>query len=140
MAKSLSAFLSQNAKPVEHKEVVISDRFLDVDGEPIKWEIKSITAAENQRLRDQAQKITVGAKKQQIVKFDNAVYQTNLATKCVVFPDLNNVELQNSYHAMNAAELIGAMLTPAEFDDLVNEILLLCGFEDDNERVEEAKN
>lgn len=142
MAKTLSAFLAQNAKKIENREVTVSSRFNDENGEPIKWEITCISAAENQRLRkDCIRSVPVNGKRGQYTQeLDAAQYQAKLAAKCVVFPDLNSEALQESYGVAGAESLIYAMLTPGEFDNLIMEITSLCGFTDDGELIKEAKN
>ena len=42
MAKSLSAFMAQNAKKVENRKIVASTRFVGEDGKPMEWEIACI--------------------------------------------------------------------------------------------------
>ena len=81
-----------------------------------------------------------GKRGQYTQEFDTATYQAKLAVKCVVFPDLNNAELQESYGVMGAEQLISAMLMPGEFDELISTILELNGFTDMGEMVDEAKN
>lgn len=140
--KSLSAFLAQNAIKVGNRKLIPSKRFLDENGNPVEWEIKSITADENQKLRKSCMRSTpVPGKRGQFTQdFDTASYQAKLAVKCVVYPDLNTQELQDSYSVMGAEQLISAMLTPGEFDNLISEILEHNGFSDMGDLVEEAKN
>ena len=142
MAKSLSAFFAQNAKSVANREIALSPRFVDEKGNTMEWEITCITAAENQKLRRDSQRnVPVPGKRGQYSQeMDMARYQAKLASRCVVFPDLNDASLQESYGVMSAEQLAGAMLTPAEFDDLIFAITDLCGFTSDNELTEEAKN
>lgn len=142
MAKSLSAFLAQNAKRVDNRKIALSPRFIDENGEPVEWEITCITAAENQKLRKDSQRsVPVPGKRGQYTQeMDMARYQAKLAARCTVFPDFNNAELQESYGVMGAEQLAGTMLTPAEFDDLIIAITELCGFTAEGELVDEAKN
>ena len=142
MAKSLSAFFAQNAKKVDNRKVVASDRFADETGAPMEWEITCITAGENQKLRkDSIRSVPIPGKRGQVTQdFDTAKYQAKLAVKCTVFPDLNNAELQESYGVMGAEQLISAMLSPGEFDAYILAILELNGFTSEGELVDEAKN
>ena len=141
MAKSLSAFLAQNAKKVDNRKIAASPRFVDENGKPMEWEITCITASENQKLRKESTRNVPTSKRGQYTQdFDTALYQAKLATKCVVFPDLNDKELQDSYGVMSAEQLISAMLTPGEFDDLILAIVELNGFNTEGELVDEAKN
>ena len=66
MAKSLSAFLAQNAKKVDNRSFPLSKRFTDENGKAMEWEITCITAAENQKLRrDSLRSIPVNGKRGQ---------------------------------------------------------------------------
>ncbi len=142
MERSLSAFLAQNAKQVDNRTYAASPRFVDKDGKPMEWEICCISASENAKLRKGCMKsIPVPGKRGQFTQdFDTHAYQAKLAARCVVFPDLNSVELQESYGVMGAEQLAATMLTGGEFDRLVATILELNGFVDENEAVDEAKN
>lgn len=142
MANTLSAFFAQNAKKADNRKFVASSRFIGDNGNPLEWELAAITAGENQRLRKNCMKsVPVNGKRGQYTQeFDTATYQAKLAVKCVVFPDLNNAELQESYGVMGAEQLISAMLMPGEFDELISTILDLNGFTDMGEMVDEAKN
>lgn len=139
---NLSAFLAQNARKVENRKIAVSNRFTDENGKPIEWEIACITAGENQKLRkDCIRNVPVPGKRGQFTQdFDTAAYQARLAARCVVFPNLNDAELQSSYGVMGAEQLISAMLTPGEFDDLILTITEHNGFTEDGELVDEAKN
>ena len=70
MAKSLSAFLAQNAKKVDNRKIALSPRFVDENGKAMEWEITCITAAENQKLRkDSLRNIPVPGKRGQYTLF-----------------------------------------------------------------------
>lgn len=142
MSKSLSAFMAQNAKTVDNRKIAVSRRFTDENSKAMEWEITCITAAENQKIRkDSLRNIPVTGKRGQYTQdFDAAQYQAKLAARCVVFPDLNDAALQESYGVMGAEALVSTMLTPGEFDDLIIAITELCGFTTDGELVDEAKN
>lgn len=143
MAKSLSAFLAQNAKQIENKNIIASKRFTDENGEPMKWEITCITAGENQQLRKSCTKnipVPGGKRGQFTQSFDTAAYQAKLAAKCTVFPDLNDAELQESYGVMGAEQLVAAMLNSGEYDEYISAILDHNGFADLSEEIDEAKN
>lgn len=144
MAKTLTAFLAQNAKKIENVEFVASARFTDPEtGEAMPWEICCITAAENAAIRKACMRTVpvLGGKKGQFTQdFDANAYLAKVAARCTIFPNLNDAELQQSYGAMGAEQLITTMLTPAEFEDYSTKVLEVNGFQSDVERVEEAKN
>ena len=142
MSRSLSAFMAQNVKKVDNRNFVASKRFTDENGKPIEWELCCITSQENQKLRKNCmQSIPVPGKRGQYKQdFDTAAYQAKLAVRCVVFPDLNDAELQESYGVMGAEQLVMAMLTPGEFDELVATFFEHNGFAELYDLVDEAKN
>lgn len=142
MTKSLSAFMAQNAIKVDNRKIAVSRRFIDENGNAMEWEITCITAAENQKIRkDSLRNVPITGKRGQYTQdFDTAQYQAKLAARCVVFPDLNDAAVQESYGVMGAEALISSMLTPGEFDNLILAITELCGFTTEGEQVDEAKN
>lgn len=143
MAKTLTAFLAQNAKKIDNVEFVASDRFVDSDtSKPMPWEICCITAAENASLRKSCMRtIPVPGKKGQFTQdFDANAYLAKVSVRCTVFPNLNDAELQASYGVMGAEQLITTMLTPAEFEDYSTKVLQVNGFQTGDEMVADAKN
>ena len=142
MAKSLSAFLAQNAKKVDNQFIAASPRFVDEDGKPVEWEICCITANENSQIRKSCMRSVPvpGRRGQYTQDFDAASYQSKIAARCTVFPNLNDAELQASYGVMGAENLITTMLTAGEFEDYSAKILELNGFSASDELIDEAKN
>lgn len=136
---SFEFFMKNRAKNMVTSEVVVSDRFIDDDGKNIPFTIKGITAGDDQIIRNECfkTKILDGETK---TEFDNQKYQAMLCAACVVYPDLANKELQDSYGAMNKIELLRAMLLPGEFDKLFGKVTEVCGFKKIDKLVEEAKN
>lgn len=142
MAKSLSAFLAQNAKKVDNQFIVASPRFVDENGKPMQWEICCITADENARLRKECMRSVPvpGRRGQYTQEFDAMAYQSKIAARCTVFPNLNDAELQASYGVNGAEKLVTTMLSAGEFEDYSAKILELNGFSAADELVDEAKN
>ncbi len=138
---NLSCFLAGNVEKRENKKIVISDRFRDEKG-PVKWELRSISAAEDEELRKRCTKRfpVPGKKNQYAQSFDANEYITKLASRAVVFPDLNSTELQDSYGVMGAEQLIKAMLYKDEFDKLSEVLVEDSEAEDMNDLIDEAKN
>ena len=141
---SLSAFLAENAVPVENIKFVASKRFLGEDGNPIPWEIKTITGTEDEALRKScAKRVPVPGKKNQYQKeTDYDLYLGKLAVACTVFPNLNDKELQDSYGVMGAEQLIVEMLDdPGEYNAFMGQLQEYHGFDRTmQEKVDEAKN
>lgn len=138
----LSCFLAENAEKRENTKIVISDRFKDENGNSVPWEIRSISASEDESIRKQCtRRVPVTGKKNQFTQdFDANTYLAKLAAKAVVFPDLNDSELQDSYGVMGAEELVKVMLYKDEFDALSESLMNISQAEDINDLVDEAKN
>ena len=63
---TLSAFLAENALTVEHVKFPASTRFLDEKKKPMEWEIKTISATEDEGLRKACSKrVPIPGKKNQ---------------------------------------------------------------------------
>jgi len=139
---NLTCFLAGNVEKRENKKIVVSNRFKDKDGKPVEWEIRSISAEEDEALRKSCTKrIPVVGKRNQFTQdFDSNGYLAKLAAKAIVFPDLNNAELQNSYGVMGAEQLIKTMLYKDEFDKLTESLVTQTDSDDVNELIDEAKN
>lgn len=140
--EALSFFLAGNVEKRENRKVSVSDRFRDKNGRTVQWEIRSISAAEDEQIRKACTRQTPvpGKKGQYTQTFDANAYLAKLAVAAVVYPDLNNAELQNSYGAMGAEQLVKAMLYKDEFDRLADALVDAADMEDINELVDEAKN
>lgn len=140
---NLSAFLAQNALKIENVKYIASKRFLDGKGQPIEWEIKSITSTEDEDLRKACTKrVPIPGKKNQFTpEIDFNLYLGKLAALCTVYPNLDDAELQNSYGVMGADALLKKMLSPGEYADYLQAIQKVNGFDASFEEVvEEAKN
>lgn len=140
---ALSAFLAENAIHAENVKFPVSPRFLDENGKPMLWEVKVISAAEDEALRrDSLKRVPVPGRKHQYQReTDYNTYLGKLAAACTVSPNLNSAELQNSYHARSDEELLKAMLTAGEYAEYLAKIQEICGFDTAlQEEVDEAKN
>lgn len=141
---NLSFFLKQNVGQEENVKYVASKRFNDEKGNPIEWEIKSITPEEDDSIRKSCTKRVpiVGGRKGEYTKdVDSSKYLSTVITRCVVYPNLNDKEIQDSYGVMGAESLIKTMLKPGEYIDLANKVQEVNGYNvTQEELVEEAKN
>ena len=73
--------------------------------------------------------------------FNRGEYLAELTANAVVFPDLNNAELQKGYNCLGAPSLIQKMLLVGEFAELANQVQALSGLDEDiNKDIEEVKN
>lgn len=140
---NLTAFLSQNAIKIENEKFVASKRFVNEDGKPMEWEIASITSEEDELLRKTCTKrVPVPGKRNMFSpETDFNAYIAKQAVKCTIYPNLNDVELQNSYGVMGGEALLKVMLKPGEYADYISKVQEVNGFDVTLEdAVEEAKN
>ncbi len=136
----LNAFLSQNAIKAENEKHIISDRFVDEKGNPIHWEIRALTAEEDEALRKSCtKKIRNKGIITQETNYEE--YMAKLIVECVVFPNLRDKELQESYGVLGADKLVKKMLTSGEYAELLEKVQEVNGFDVGmDELVEEVKN
>lgn len=124
----------------EVKEVVISKRFVDKDGKPIPFRIKTIMQEENERITRKCRKVET-IRGQRVESLDNQKYNRALIVACTIEPDFRNADLCKAYGTVDPLDLPGKMLTVGEANNLAREILDLNGFSDEAEQLEdEAKN
>lgn len=136
--EDVSAFLLENVgSPVEEKEVKLK-RFAN----PFK--IKSLTVEEITNLRKLATKKFFNKRTSMYeTETDNDKFAASVLAKAVVYPDLDNAELQQSWGVHGEPEkLLSRMLSMGEYNKLSQEVMDMAGLNDDNgdELVETAKN
>lgn len=139
----LSMFFAENVQKEELVEVVVSKRFKDADGNPTPWKLACITSDEDEAIRKSCTKKVpvVGKKGVYAPETDFDSYLGKLAAKCVVFPNLNDAALQDSYKVMGADKVLKVMLKPGEYQDLLKKVQEINGFDTIlEEDVQEVKN
>lgn len=121
MTENLNVFFKENNTKIENVEYIVSNRFKDTKGNPIKWKIKILSTGEMNNLREHytTQKLTKGIL---VPTIDNNNYMKAFITKCIVYPNLNDKALQDSYNVYEPYELLEEMLTVGEFNNLVGYI------------------
>lgn len=108
------------------KEVIVSDRFKDENGDLIPFKIKSISADEISDIERRTNS-----------SVDRFVYY--IEQGCIE-PNFKNIELQNHYSLKSGFDLIKKVLLAGEIDKLATEILKLSGyFKNFDELLDEAK-
>lgn len=134
---SLTAFLKENvANAYEEVEFIVSDRFKDEDGNPIAWKLRAMSP-------DNA---LVATDKATLVKgkqggFNTSTYFKSVVAESVVYPNLRDKELQDSYGVMDPGQLLNKMLNSAEFNRLLEKCLDINGLNKNfNDLKNEVKN
>ena len=137
-----TAFMAGAVEKIENKKVVVSNRFKDEKGKSIPFEIKALSADENDELQRRCMvNVPVpGQRGQYTRELDQIKYTAMLLTESVVYPDLNEAELQDSYGVRGAESLLRKMLYTGEYNKLAQEVMALSNIEVLSDLVEEAKN
>ena len=137
----LKCFLAQNAMKAEDQEYIASKRFVQ-DGKPVPWRLRVVTNEELDKIQKAARHKEFNAKtRQYTVTTDQEQVVYEMAVASVVYPDLEDMDLQMSYGAGTPVELLKKMLTPGELSDLLGAVNEVSGFQMDmNEKIKTAKN
>ena len=108
----LSRFLKKNKKTKENIKIPATMSLTDENGTPLLWEVKPITTKEDNAIREACTvDVPVTGKPGMFrPKFDGNKYLAKMAASCIVFPNLNDKELQDSYGVMGAEQLITEMI------------------------------
>ncbi len=120
-----------------------SKRFLDGEGKPVLWEIKSVSTCVDEALRKECtrKEPIPGKYGQYTMETDWDKYLGKLAALCTVYPNLNDVSLQNAYGAMGGDILLKTMLSPGEYAAYLRKVQEFNGFSETmGELIDEVKN
>lgn len=131
----LSAFLH----PVlpEPKEIIVSKRFVDDDGNPVPFKIRPLTQEENAALIKRAKRATtVNGVRQEII--DSSLLSALTVLEATVEPDFKSKEVCDAFGVLDPTMVPGKMLLSGEYAKLMQEITALSGFDTNAE--DEAKN
>lgn len=134
---NLSAFLHPVTMQ-EEKEVVISKRFLDEDGKPAKFKIRSVTQNEADALLKQSTRTVKKRDGSMEQTVDNQDFNRRLIVAATVMPDFRAKELCDAYGVLDPLLVPGKMLFSGEFNRLLGEIIDLSDLGTSLE--DEAKN
>lgn len=128
---SLNGFFKENVEELKNTFYPASKRMKDENGKPIKWEIRFIPNPIMSKIKEDRANGTISQIEAGL----------RMAVAAIVYPDLNNAALQDSYGVKNPKDLLSAMLSSAELDKLEEVVVEANGYtEDFNEKVEKAKN
>lgn len=142
MSMDITAFLAGNAIKTEEQEYVASKRFIGKDGKPIPWRLRVLTNDElDDMTRRCKKKEFIPKTREYKVSVDNVKLELEMICASVVYPNLNDANLQDSYGTVGAEATVKAMLTPGEYSDLARAVTEVAGFQMGmNEQVRTAKN
>lgn len=131
----LSAFLHPSIAQ-EEKEVVISKRFQDEQGNPVPFKVRPLSQEENDAITKKATR-QVKVDGQRVERLDSVDFSRRMVVAATVEPDFASKEVCDAYGVMDPLLVPGKMLLSGEYAKLVKEIMDLSGFDND---AEETKN
>lgn len=139
-----SRFMKANKTPKENGTYAATRSLCDENGEPLLWEFRHISTRESEAIREAATKDVPVSGRPGVFrqKVDGAKYARDMIIKSVVFPDLYDRELQDSYGVKTPEELLFELVDdPGEYMELVAFVQRFLGFDVSfEEKVDEAKN
>ena len=128
------AFMKSNAKAAEEVSLKL-DRF----DEAIV--LRPLTAGEADKITDRCFINKPGKKGKQERTFDAVAYNRGICTASIIYPDLQDADLQNDYGVRGAEDLYANMFLLGESTQILEKVTEISGLgETINEDIEEAKN
>lgn len=129
-----NAFMKENVKTTETVELKL-DRF----DEPIQ--LRPLTSGESDAINERCFVNKPGRKGKQERVFDVVKYNRGINTASVIYPDLNDADLQESYGVRGAENLFSVMFLLGEATQILEKVTEISGLENSLEDdVESVKN
>lgn len=127
----LDVFMQGNNTGETVTDYVASNRYKDKKGVPVKWKIKAISMALDKELKRKC--IASG-------QFDQLKYLELLVASSIVYPDLKNASLQDSYGVRGETALLEKLLLGGEYNKLAIKVQEINGLVDMSQLINQAKN
>ena len=130
MENTLKAFMREEYLVKEPVKYVASKRIKDDKGAAVEWQLRVLTNKEIEEILDKRTKrIPIkGAIKQYTKELDSEGAYMDMALQSVVYPNLDDEELQQFYGAVGAEDTLKAILIPGELTDLLLAVQEACGY------------
>lgn len=139
-----SRFMKANKIAQKNEKFAPTQSLRDENGKPLEWEFKKISAKENEEIREACTtEVQVKGKPNMFrPKVKTSEYLAKMIAASVVYPDLYDKELQDSYGVMTPEDLVYAMVDNAgEYQELSVWLQNFQGFTKTmDDKVDEAKN
>lgn len=136
-------FMKQYKKQRENTVFPVTKSLIDENGNTVLWSIKPLSTKENDIIRDDC---TIdlpikGKPNTYRQKLDTSKYIARMMVASIVYPNLNDKELQDSYGVMCAEDLLKEIVDdPGEYAEFAQFIQTFNGFTSFEDKVETAKN
>lgn len=128
------SFLKGNVAEVENEELKL-ERFDDA------IILRPLSSEEGDKFTEQCFKNKPGKKGKQERVFDVVKYNREICVASIVFPDLNDAELQDSYGVRGADNLYSKLFILGEANQILEKVMEVSGIDRPmDEDIDEAKN
>ena len=137
----LSDFLKENMDiSSKEVEVLVSPRFKDKDGNPLKFKIKPLTNTEFGDYQKRCTKMNFNGRKRETT-FDSGVFNVMVVVNQCVDPNFKDSTFLKEIGVATPEQALNKVLLAGEIVELSNQITNISGFDVDiNEKIDEAKN
>ena len=139
----LTLFLKKNKIQRNNTQYAATKSLVDGDGKPLMWEIKPLTTKDSEQMRIECtREIQVtgkpGVYRQQL---DTRKYVATMLSRSVVYPDLYDATLQNSYGVATPEDLIQEIIDdPSEYNEFASFVQHFNGFDEKDRRSKKLIN
>ncbi len=137
-------FMKENKTVRKNTTYVATKSLTDETGKPLEWTIRPLTSKEVENIKEKCvfDEPVKGKPGRITQKLNNILYNKKIACASVVYPDLHNKALQDSYGVMTPEDLIQELIdNPVEFANFIQFINDVNELEVSlDEKVTEAKN
>lgn len=137
----LKDFLLENADVgTKEVEIAVSKRFIDKDGNLLKFKIRPMSGDEFGRYQKACTSIKMMGRKKE-TSFDSGKFNVMCIVNHCVDPDFKEAAFLKSLNVQTPEQAVDKVLLAGEVVELGNRISEISGFDTDiNEEIEEAKN
>lgn len=113
-----SKFMKANKEVRTNTKYAATDSLKDEKGNPLDWEIRPLTTREVDRIQNECMtEVPTGKPGTYRTKINGLKYVKSLICASVVFPDLYDAELQDSYGVKTPDELLEQLVDdPGEYN------------------------
>lgn len=132
-------FMKKNKVKVENIKYPATASLQDENGEPLLWELRAVPTKERQALTDECLYLEE-TKDGERTAVDNTKLLRKIIAAAVVYPNLRDKELQDSYGVMTPEDLILEMVDCAAEFTALGEIVNKHGKVELGKAITEAKN
>jgi hypothetical protein len=135
---NLNVFFRENVEAKRTEiEIQASDRFKDKEGNTIPFVFRLLEAKEISELKEKGYETDQNGN----IKVTTSKMARETILRSIIFPNLNDKALQDSYKVSSAGQLLNAMLEGREYEKLGDKLVREQGLVADyKELINKAKN